>query len=194
MNPIKELLRGFAYPFKAIAVVQRHGLWKILLIPALIQLVLLVVSVWLAIRFGDDVRDLIWAAPGEDMSALLKVLRSALSGLFTFVFISIGLILFLILGPVVAGPFLDIISEKTEGRVRGASASPRGIAGQVKVALFSMGDAVLLLSITLVNNPSREPAHVGIASDTGSGRRSSGNSQLFVHLGNAHVGVHRFFR
>ncbi|AHC16051.1 Sulfate transport system protein cysZ [Salinispira pacifica] len=131
---------------------QRHSLWKILLIPALIQIVLLILSIWLAIRFGDDLRDLIWAAPAAEGSALLSVLRSALGGLFTFALISIGLILFLILGPVVAGPFLDVVSEKTEERVSGESAAPEGLGNQLKVAVFSIGDALLLLGITMAGN------------------------------------------
>ena len=103
--------RGAGYMLSGFGVLlSGKGMMRWALLPILISLALLVGALVAAGFWADDV--LLWLWPGAQelwsvLFVLLAVVVFALLGL-------IGYLLVLALAPVLAGPFMDILSEKTE--------------------------------------------------------------------------------
>lgn len=122
-----DLVRGFAYPLRGIGFIRRHrDLSRYWLPPILIVFCALVLSLWLAGRYHDDLVLWLWPAPtGSDwLSRTLAVLHSALEAI-AFVVVAVVLAgLCSMLSTIIAAPFNDALSEVIEQREAGIPIPP----------------------------------------------------------------------
>jgi CysZ protein len=109
-----QIVRGFVAPFRGALFVARHGLWGYLVAPLLLNLVLVVAGGWVGARYSAQWFDLGGGGAG-DLAAQVVI---------WIVVAIIALLVFLVLQPVVAGPFVDLLSEKCERLERGHAPSP----------------------------------------------------------------------
>ena len=111
-NSVGGFAKGFSYPFRAGHFLIRHPrLYLYVMIPFLINLVVFSLAVWLGLGFFDStVESMIPVGDTWYWSVLyyfLWVLAVLATALFVF-------FLFAIIGNLIASPFNDILSEKTE--------------------------------------------------------------------------------
>jgi uncharacterized protein involved in cysteine biosynthesis len=99
-------LRGLWAPFRGALFVAQHGLWLYVLVPILLNAGLITGSVFLAVKIVRE------RLPSVSGSPLATVGLWAVGGL-------LGLVFFVIVQPVVSAPFVDVLTEKVETRVRG---------------------------------------------------------------------------
>jgi CysZ protein len=152
---MNAFIRGFSYPFQSIGILGKNRLWHLSVIPAVIALGLFIFMLVLGFRLAGPLRDAIWSG---DISAagflggLLTALRASLKVIFFLLFAGLSFLLYVMLAPALAAPFLDLISEKTEKALVGSVPTPRGLGGFFRAALFGLGDALRILGLTLAGN------------------------------------------
>lgn len=151
-NPLSHFAGGFLYPFRGGKFLGRHPrLWRYVLVPFLINLLVFSLSVYFGLDFFSQT--VVGMIPtGEAwywvvlyyLAWVLAVLLTMLLVFFTFT----------VVGNLIASPFNELLSERTEevvmGRAKGESFSFAGI-GRVmldegkKMAVFIMLMLLLLL-------------------------------------------------
>jgi CysZ protein len=125
-----QIVRGFVAPFRGALFVARHGLWGYLVAPVLINLALVVLAGWAGGRWGTGWLDLDVGTSAVSVAGRMLVwLAVAL----------VALVLFLVLQPILTGPFVDLLSEKCERIVRGHAPSP----GVMRAAVLAVGHGAL---------------------------------------------------
>jgi len=121
-----DLWRGFLYPFRGYAFLRQHrDLARYWLPPIVIMALALVLSLWLAGRYHEDILAFVWPEPVGSgwFTRLLSVLHDVAEAL-AFVLVSFALALVCAtLSTVVAAPFNDALSEVIEQRESGIEAS-----------------------------------------------------------------------
>lgn len=124
LSPL-ELVRGFGYVARGYAVLRKHrGLARYWVMPILITALALLASVWLSMRYHDELLALLWSAPGADAGAFWRGLYLAADAL-SFVVALLLLALVCIFGSsVLAAPFNDALSEAIEEREAGRTPLP----------------------------------------------------------------------
>jgi CysZ protein len=138
-----QIVHGFVAPFRGALFVARHGLWGYLVAPILLNLVLVLVGGWAGARLSTRWFDVGGAGPGNLVAQVAIWIVTALT----------ALLVFLVLQPVVAGPFIDLLSEKCERLERGHAPSPgvlRSVASAVAHGLLKSGLYGIALVFTLV--------------------------------------------
>lgn len=132
-----DVFRGFGYPFRGFGFLRRNpDLARYWLWPILITGTALLASLWLSVRYHDDLLALLWPDPtGTDwVSRILTVLHSIVE---VFAFFLIALLLGVICAAtssVVAAPFNDVLSEVVEQREAGIAPPPFAMARVVRDA------------------------------------------------------------
>ena len=120
-SPI-DLFRGFAYPLRGFAFIRRQrDLARYWLPPILIMFCALVLSLWLAVRYHDELVLWLWPEPtGTDFVArTLSALHSVIE-VVAFFFVAAGLVaLCAMTSTILAAPFNDALSEAIEQRETG---------------------------------------------------------------------------
>ena len=111
-NPASNFSRGFLYPFRAGKFIKGHSvLFKYIIIPFLINVVVLSGAVYWGLFFFNDV--VVNYIPQGDAWywAILSYSLWTVAVLITMVLVFFG---FTVTGAIIASPFNDILSEKTE--------------------------------------------------------------------------------
>ena len=130
-NPLSDFSRGFFYPFRAARFIREHGrLFKYIIIPFLINVVLLSLAVYWGLSFFNSV--VVHSIPQGDAWywMILSYFAWTVAVLLTMVLVFFG---FTVSGSIVASPFNDILSEKTEEIL---SNTPQGEHFVLKVFLI----------------------------------------------------------
>lgn len=130
------LIRGLGAPFRGAAFVAKHGLWGYVAMPivanAAIALLSAVVAYWLVSRWGSDHAGVWWKMGTLFLSLVLTVP------------------VFLVFYPVVASPFVDLLTEKTEKIVAGGHPSAGFWVGATQAVLHGAAKSALyLFALTL---------------------------------------------
>jgi CysZ protein len=142
-----ELARGFSYVFRGYGVLQRHrDLARIWLMPMLLTGLALVASLWLSLRYHDDLLHLLWSEPEPSAGFLQRTgyaIASGLSFLTALVALSVACVFS---SSIIAAPFNDALSEAIEQREAGRPASSfsvlrlsRELVQAVVLALLRLG-------------------------------------------------------
>ncbi len=116
-NPIANFSRGFLYPFRAGKFIKGHPvLLKYILVPFLINVVVLSIAVYWGLSFFNSI--VVHYIPQGDAWywVILSYFIWTLAILLTMVLV---FFVFTVTGAVIASPFNDILSEKTEELLTG---------------------------------------------------------------------------
>lgn len=152
-------LRGASYPWRAIAFLRRHALWRLAVAPIAINLFLLGAVVYGGIELAwPGMHQL--ATKLESYSSDGDVIRMAVTVLVWCLWILLvplifiaGCTIVLLLGQMVASPFLEMLSEQVECLVLQRQPVPFGIKRFIESVFLGVGDAmwgiVYLLAIYL---------------------------------------------
>lgn len=124
-----QVIRGFVAPFRGVLFVSRHGLWGLFAAPFLLNFVLGIGAGGLAWHFAFR-----WlAGPGGPLpdwaGNVVAFLVSAIVALLAFV----------VLQPILAAPFIDLLCERCERILRGDAPS----AGILRSAQMAIAQGVL---------------------------------------------------
>lgn len=156
-NLVRRLFNGFLYPFHALGYMIEHPrLWTYALIPALISVVLLVTLFVVLVSVNTGLVELIWARPEEWYWQILWW------PLYVLVFASTFVVGAVSVPGVVAAPFNDLLSERSErllmGEVRDDKLTAIGLVKDISKTIFDelikisvlLGGHLLLLPLLLI--------------------------------------------
>lgn len=124
-----RFVRGLVLPFRAAAFVARQPrLWPFVVIPALINMALFAVAAGLVIAYAGDVLGWLWPRPLVEgvLDGLVLVLWYGASLVFGVVGLAASYLLVVLVGGIVASPFNDILSERTERLLTGTPVPETG--------------------------------------------------------------------
>jgi CysZ protein len=155
----KELFDGFRAYGRALQLVAELRLWKYLLVPGLLSLLLGAGMIWLAIGVADDIGG--WLAawyPLEWGRSVVQTVANVFGGLLV---LAVGLIIFKNLILALASPFMSPLSEQVERHLTGQPATSftlsqfssdlvRGIRISVRLLFRELFFTVLLLLLGLI--------------------------------------------
>jgi CysZ protein len=116
-NPVSNFSGGFLYPFRAVKFIKDHPeLYKFIIIPFFINVVVLSAAVYLGLYFFNSI--VIHYIPQGDAWywVILSYFLWTVAVLVTIVLVFFG---FAVTGAIIASPFNDILSEKTEELLTG---------------------------------------------------------------------------
>lgn len=136
--------RGFAYPLRGLAYMFRHpALWTFALVPVAISLVLLTGIFVSLVAWNGDLTALVWSRPEAWYWQILWW------GLYGVLFVGVFVVASVSLPGLVASPFNDALSERTENLLSGPG--PEAKAG-IGAALRGLGRTLLdeVLKIALL--------------------------------------------
>ncbi len=155
-NPLSNFSRGFAYPFRGGRFILKNPrLLRFILIPFFINTLIFALAVYLGLSFFNDI--VVGRIPqGEAWYwAIFYYLLWTLAGLVTAALVFFG---FTVVGNLIASPFNDLLSERTEQAFAGKAAEAHFSLRQFmrdavktlveeskKISLFVLGMALLLL-------------------------------------------------
>lgn len=111
-NPVSNFPRGFLYPFRAGKFIKKHPvLLKYIIVPFLINVVLLSAAVYWGLSFFNTI--VVHYIPQGDAWywIILSYFLWTVAILMTMILVFFG---FTVSGAIIASPFNDILSEKTE--------------------------------------------------------------------------------
>ncbi len=162
-----RFLRGLALPWRAARfLMQQRALWKLAAVPAAISLVLLGLGVALVVTNADRVLAWWWPQPPE--GALLLLWLAAFVAV-----LALGLVLaylvMLVVGGVLASPFCDALSERTEEMLTGRRSRAdapfwaealRSVGATAGIALLYLVLLAPVLAMGLVPGPGSAAATV----------------------------------
>jgi len=151
-NPFSRFARGFFYPFRGGRfLLKTPRLWPYVLIPFLINTLVFSLAVWLGLDFFNTrIETLIPSGEGWYwllLYYLLWVIAVVLTAILVF-------FSFTVVGNLIASPFNEILSERTEALVTGRAVSVRFSLREAwrtlldegkKMLLFVAGMGILLL-------------------------------------------------
>ena len=130
------------------------GLWPLVLLPALVNLGLFALAAFLVVSQADAVTGWLWSRPDGLLVVFWYVFYVFVVGLG----LVLSYILVLLVGGVVASPFNDMLSERTEQLLTGSSSRPGEKASFVRMlrsvgstAFITLLYGALLLPILLLN-------------------------------------------
>ena len=111
-NPLTNFSRGFFYPFRAGKFIKRHPvLLKYIIVPFFINFVVLILAVYWGLSFFNSTV-IHYIPQGEAWYwVILSYFLWILAILMTMILVFFG---FAVTGAIIASPFNDILSEKTE--------------------------------------------------------------------------------
>ncbi len=111
-NPLSNFIRGFLHPFRAAGFLLRAPrLYKYVLLPLLINIVVFILAVFLGMHFFNDIAAQYLPHGQEWYWLLLGYFLKAIAVLLTMVLVFFG---FTVVGCLIASPFNDLLSERTE--------------------------------------------------------------------------------
>jgi CysZ protein len=137
---MSDFILGFSYPLRAVGFVQREGLGRWIMAPLFLSVLLYFLflgSLWL---WFPELVNTLWQKPLAEgaWGSLLVFLWQTFRGALAFLVVGLGLLLLIMLHQILAAPFHERLSEKTEEILLGAS--PRKLT--LGRALTEIGYAV----------------------------------------------------
>ena len=139
-----QIVRGFVAPFRGAVFVVRHRLWTYLLALVGLNLLLVVAAGWAGGR---------WAARFLGVDVTTSNLDLVAWVITQLVVALIALLVFLVLQPVLAAPFVDLLAERCEKLQRGHAPSTglmRSTAEALGHGLLKSGLYAGALALTLI--------------------------------------------
>jgi CysZ protein len=153
-RPGRGLVAGAGYALRGVPfVLARPGLLLLALVPLLINLALLVGLYGVGLRFYDDALALAfpWARPEAWYAVFWWVAYGLIRVLLYVALLVVTLLLVVALGSIIAAPFHDALSERTERAVGGRGLeAPLSLAGVVGDVLRASRDQLALLGVYLL--------------------------------------------
>lgn len=151
-SPGGRFVRALVLPLRATAFLARQPrLWPLVIVPALINVVLFVGAAAVVVWNADNLLGTFWARPAVDAWYAWGML--ALWYLAWFAALLLGLVLayvvVLLVGGIVASPFNDVLSERTEMLLTGRSEMPQGGTGFWGGVLHSIGSTTAITGLYL---------------------------------------------
>jgi len=136
-NPVSHFSLGFLYPFRAARYISRHpSLWKFVLIPFLINTVVFSVSVYFGLNFFSDTVVALIPTGEAWYWLILYYLSWVVAAVVTAVLVFFS---FTVVGNLIASPFNDLLSERTEEKLRGGiSETPFSLRGFMRDARYTL--------------------------------------------------------
>lgn len=151
-NPLSNFSRGFLYPFRGGRfLLKTPRLWQFVLIPFAVNLVVFTLAVWLGLDFFNGQVEALIPTGDAWYWAVLYYFLWVVAVLVTAILVFFS---FTVIGNLIASPFNEILSEKTEMVIRGGGEGvPFSLAAMVrtlldeskKMLVFIIGMVLLLL-------------------------------------------------
>lgn len=146
VRPVAGFSRGFGYPLRAIRLFRRHpGLLKYLAIPFLINLLVFSLTVYFGLDLFQGLLDTY--APSTEVwyGIILYYLAWTVAVLLTTVVVFFS---FTVVGNLIASPFNELLSERTEIYVSGPLAEERFTLGRFwSEAAYAIGVEVKKIAV-----------------------------------------------
>jgi CysZ protein len=141
--------RGMGYPFAGWRFVSAHGLYRYCIIPFVLNLLILSVIAALLWHFSPDLVAWIWRRPDGWALRILWYL------LYVFILLAVlvlGYALFFVLQALLAAPFNDLLSERTEELLAGHRPLPFAFGRFLRNALVTLAheSAKLLMLVSIL--------------------------------------------
>lgn len=157
-NFVAQAFRGLAYPLEGLSFIRRHRLWAMAMVPTVVNIVLFVLlviaTIWYAVPQLEKLDTLM--VPGDDSGDFVKALISALSWVMWVVAILlvviVDAILLFLVGQAVAGPFLDLLSEKVESLVLGGDPPAFSWTRNIRSIVIALADILWTVIFFLAVN------------------------------------------
>lgn len=136
----------------AVFLAGQRRLWPFVVLPALVNLVLFGLALFLALRYVGVVVEGVWDRPVVDVfyEWLLLGLWYVLYALLVALSVVIAFVVVLLLGGIVASPFNDALSERVERILTGRREVPQAGDTFVGGVFKSMGSAAVITGLYLV--------------------------------------------
>lgn len=158
-NFIAQVIVGLWYPLKALRYISRHKLWPITLVAVLINVVLLGallgLTLWLAVPLLHDLDT--WLLSLTDapwLEALLVAVSWIVWVLAVALIVAGNAIVLVMVGQAVAGPFLEMLSERIEAIELGTEPDAFTVGRTLRSIVFGLTDLVwALLFLAAINIP-----------------------------------------
>ena len=159
-NPVSSFSQGFFYPFRAGKFIKSHPvLFKYIIVPFLINVILLSCAVYWGLSFFNSI--VVHYIPQGEVWywVLLSYFLWALAIIMTMVLVFFG---FTVTGAIIASPFNDILSERTEEILAGIpntepfvfkvflKDSLHTVMDETKKIIIFVGLMLLLLPLNLI--------------------------------------------
>ena len=152
-----DFLRGCSYLPRALAMLSRAGLWGYVVGASAVNTLLFVALLWVGwytVVPHVTALDLWlseWAGDSGFLAGAVQVSMWLVWVLLVPAFVAVGMVALMLLGQAIAGPFLDIISERVEEKLLGTKPHPftvgRGLKGMA-IAIADLVWGLLLLVAT----------------------------------------------
>lgn len=146
-----RFVRAFVLPWRGLGLLRRQRRWwPWALAPAAVHLVLFVAAAWGVAAGADAVVAAWWAQPE---GGLLQAAWYAAVAVAVAVGLGLAYVLTLLVGGVLASPFVDALSERAEALLAGAAAEGgSGVVRSIVASAAVLGLYVLLLLPVLLLN------------------------------------------
>jgi len=148
---MKRLARGFSFAWRGIAhLAGRSSLWKIAVLPIVLNIVLFVIGIVVYVHFFPDLLAKFMSRPDVWYMWIVYVLVIILLVAAFALFIVFG---FTAVGCALAGPFLDLLSEKVErqlGREEPERTLRQALSGMTRGLIFSLVTLALFVASQLL--------------------------------------------
>lgn len=151
-----QLKTGFFLPFKSARFLVRNTeLIPFVVMPALINIVLFGIAAFFLVGNIGEVVDWLWTKPVTDgfLSYVLLVVWYVVYVLALLLAVLLSYALVLVTGGLVASPFNDFLSERTERILTGVEQFPESdesVAGQILRSAVSSGSIALTYAVIMV--------------------------------------------
>jgi len=159
-NPIAQLWRGAGYVFEALGFIRRARLWGLAAAGIAVNVVLLAVLVGgsLAVTLPILAQAQAWllnlTTTGGILHGFFVLLGTILTVALVVLVVAANALVLALFGQTLAGPFLDLLSERVEELERGFAPYPFAVGRLLSGIVISLKDLVAsLLLLLLVNLP-----------------------------------------
>ena len=152
---LRQFIKGLYYPLDAMVFLFREKLWRLALVPIVINVVLMgLIVATLLFWLGPYLSDLDTYMNTMKLGPLLAWFAGFLSSLLWLLsalvsFLLSGLFVYLV-GQAVASPFLDLIAERVEKIVLGVEEVPGGMRAMGRSVVMAFSDLFWSIFIWLV--------------------------------------------
>ena len=149
-SAVGRFVAAFTLPMRAARfLAARRALWPLVLVPALINIVLFAGALWFVLGGADDLLGTWWAKPA--LETWIDWLWRGLWYVAWLVALVLGVVLayvgVLLVGGIVASPFNDALSERTETALTGRAEVPQPGETFLGGVLRSVGSAIAITAI-----------------------------------------------
>ena len=158
---VSQVLRGVRYPLEGLAIMRAHKLWRLALVPILVNIVLfgllVALTFYVLVPWIEHAEAALTPASSQGiwarvLAGLAKVVIWALWIMAPVAVVVVNAFLLVFVGQAVASPFLDVLSERVEQLVLGVPPAPASIGRVVRSVSVAVADVVWSLLYWLAIN------------------------------------------